>query len=431
MHTDATAGGDEDLAVVPRIDQVRQDRVASRRSLLCLDALSFFIADVQTGFGPFIAVYLATSGWSEGEIGEALSLGAIAAMASQLPGGALVDRLRDKRIAAGAACIVVAVAAVLFAVSASKAAVMLSEVLHSFGSAMLGPALAAVSLALVGRGRLGERMGRNARFAAIGNGAAAAVLGVAGSYFSPRSVFWLTTAFMVPGLMALGLLPASELQSEPPPPGPPDKTKGLAQDVRALFTDRRVLGFSLCVALFHLANAALLPLAGAELARSLGQRTNLVIAAAVVAPQSVVALISPFVGRIADLRGPRLILVLGFAAVPLRAFFLATVTGPYPVIAVQTLDGISAATFGVVVPLVAAELTRGTDRFNLCLGTFGLATAIGATISTSVAGALADRWGNQFAFLALAACGLAAVLTAYLTAPRKTNGGAPVRPSRT
>ena len=161
-----------------------------RRSQLALDALSFFIADVQTGFGPFIAVYLATAGWSESAIGQALSVGTIAAVVSQLPGGAFVDRLRDKRIAAGLSCAVVAFAAVLFAISASTVSILTAEVLHSFGSAMLGPAVAAVGLAVVGRAGLGERLGRNARFAAIGNGAAAAVLGAAGSYIAPRAVFW-------------------------------------------------------------------------------------------------------------------------------------------------------------------------------------------------------------------------------------------------
>ena len=122
-----------------------------RRSRVALDALSFFIADAQTGFGPFIAVYLATTGWSEGEIGWALSVGSLAAILSQLPGGALVDHLADKRRAAAAASLAVGTAALLFALSSSGTAVIGAEVLHSFGSAMLGPAVAAVSLAVVGR----------------------------------------------------------------------------------------------------------------------------------------------------------------------------------------------------------------------------------------------------------------------------------------
>lgn len=388
-----------------------------RSSLHPLDALSFFIADVQTGFGPFIAVYLATAGWGEAAIGQALSVGTMAAVVSQLPGGALVDRLRDKRIAAGLACAVVGLAAVLFAVSASTVAIMTAEVLHSFGSAMLGPAVAAVSLAVVGRAALGERLGRNARFAAIGNGAAAAALGAAGAYLSARAVFWLTAGFMLPGLLALRQVEAGESQAEQGQE--PAGIGGAFRDGLALLTDRRVLLFALCVALFHLGNAALLPLAGAEMARQLGASSNLVIAGSVVVPQAIVAVISPGVGRLADRRGTALILALGFLAVPLRAALLAFVTEPLGIVAVQALDGIGAASFGVLVPLVAAALTRGTGRFNLCLGVLGLATAAGATISTSLAGLLAEHWGERVAFLALAGFGCAAVLAAGVFTPQE------------
>ncbi len=390
----------------------------NRRSRFALDALSFFIADVQTGFGPFIAVYLATSGWSDGEIGRALSIGSLAALLSQLPGGALVDRLADKRIAAAAACLVVGFAALLFALSSSGIAVTVAEILHSFGSAMLGPAVAAVSLAVVGRVGLGSRLGRNARFAAIGNGAAAALLGAAGTWLSPRAVFWLTASFMLPGLAALR-------QIDPPDNGdgtgasvPQGSALASAwRDLETLLRRPAVLGFAGCVALFHFGNAALLPLASAHLAQSLGAATNLAVAGAVVVPQAIVALISPAVGRAADHRGPRIVLAIGFAAVPLRALMLAFVSSPVPFIAVQALDGLGAAAFGTVVPLVAADLTRGTNSFNLCLGLLGVATGIGASLSTALGGTLAERYGPDTAFLVLAACGSGAVIAAYLAAP--------------
>lgn len=402
---------------MPR-DEPRDRPSPSRKDNVSLDALSFFVADVQTGFGPFIAVYLATSGWSEGQIGRALSVGTIVALASQLPGGAVVDRLADKRIAAGVSCFIVAGAALLFASSASTASVMVAEVLHSFGSAMLGPAIAAVSLAVVGRVGLGARLGRNARFAAIGNAFAAALLGAVGSSFAPGSVFWLTAAFMVPGLVLLPLVRPARPGSAALVAEASGDRNGPLTALAALVADRRVLAFAGCIALFHVANAALLPIAAADLTHRIGQNANLVLAAAVVVPQAIVALISPKVGTVADRRGPRLVLVLGFAAVPLRALLLAFVSDPSLVIMVQALDGISAATFGIMVPLVAAELTRGTTRFNLCLGVFGLATAAGATISTSLAGEIADHVGHPAAFLTLAAWGLLAVAAAGLAAPR-------------
>ena len=392
---------------------------AARNSLLGLDALTFFVADVQTGFGPFIAVYLTTAGWSEAAIGQALSLGTLAAMVSQLPGGALVDRLADKRLAAAAAGVAVAASALLFALAPTRGAVMSAEVLHSFSSAMLGPALAAISLALVGRAALGERLGRNARFASLGNGMAAGLLGLCGTYLSSRAVFWATAALMLPALASLWFIRKTDvLAAEPDPTKPATSPGGFRQtlsDLKALFADGRVLGFAVCVALFHLANAAMMPLAGNQVAELAGDTANLIVAACVVVPQALVALISPAVGRLADRRGSRLVLVAGFSALPLRALLFSVAPNPWAIVAIQILDGVSASAFGIMVPLVAAELTRGTERFNLCLGAFGLATAAGATLSNLVAGYVAVTAGRSAAFVLLAGFGAAAVLAAFIT----------------
>jgi hypothetical protein len=77
--------------------------MASARSLAGLDWLNFSVANAQTGFGAFIAVYLTAEAWTQAEIGEALSLGTIAARVAQIPGGSAVDRLGDKRVAAAVA----------------------------------------------------------------------------------------------------------------------------------------------------------------------------------------------------------------------------------------------------------------------------------------------------------------------------------------
>jgi MFS family permease len=287
-------------------------------------------------------------------------------------------------------------------------------VLHGFASCMLVPAIAALSLTLVGRTGLGERLGRNARYAAIGSGVAAAVMGLCGTYVSEAAVFWLTAALMLPGLLTLGTIRPP--QRRIPPAGRVARRAG-ERGIWQLLTDRRLLTFAGCVVLFHLANAALLPLAAGEITRQTGSRASLVIAACIVVPQLIVAALSPSVGRGADLWGRRPVLVLCFLALPLRGLLLAAVDGPAAIVAVQALDGISAAGFGVLLPLVAADLTRGTNRFNLCLGALGLAAALGATLSTALAGWAADVHGPAAAFLGLAACGLAAVLLVALAMP--------------
>ncbi|GAA0566224.1 MFS transporter [Craurococcus roseus] len=388
----------------------------SKRSQRALDWLNFFVADVQTGFGPFVAVYLAAQEWTQAEIGLALSVGAFTAMVSQVPAGALVDATPRKRLAALAALIAVAASALLLATWPATLPVLFAEVLHGFASCVLAPAVAAISLALVGRGGLSGRLARNVRYRAIGNGIAAGVLGAAGTYVSGAAVFWLTAALCVPALAALAAIRQADLA--PPAEAAQASTGGGRGEIRRLLADRRLLVFAACCALFALSNAAMLPLAGVEANRNTGDMANLVIAAGIVVPQFVGAAISPWVGRLAEQRGRRAALLLGFGALPARGLLLPlAVADPWMLIAVQALDGVSAAALGVLLPLIAADLTRGTNRFNLCMGIFGLATGVGATLSTAAAGAIAGWLGAGVAFVALAGAGLLAVLLVLFAMP--------------
>ncbi len=391
----------------------------SRRGL---DWLNFFVANAQTGFGPFIAVYLTSEAWTLRDIGNVLAVGTITTMASQLPGGAVVDALRNKCLAVLAAGLAVALSALIFALWPERLAVTLAQVLHGFGSCILGPAIAAISLQLVGRAQLGERLGRNTSFAALGSGVAAAIFGYCGTHVSEQSVFYLTALMVLPGMLALGTI---RLQPYPFVPIEPKRRRGVLRfalrggltQTQALFSDRRLLLFGACVLLFHLSNAAMLPLAASGMTRIIGDRASMIVAACIVVPQFVMAAISPAVGRLADRRGRRAVLIAGFAALPARAMLLAVVANPVLLVFVQMLDGVSAAAFGVMLPLVVADLTRGTNRFNLCIGALGLAVGFGATLSTFMAGAIAEQFGAATAFVALGSAGVAATLLVVFAMP--------------
>ena len=315
------------------------------------------------------------------------------ALISQLPAGALVDAVRNKRVAAGGALIGVMIAALLLAIQPTELPVTVAQTLHAFSSCVLTPAIAAISLHLVGHAALGERLGRNARFASLGNGLAAAVMGATGAYLSSRAVFVLTAALCVPALLsllAIGRGPHARHQTTIQPfdwPG-----------LRRLFTDRRLLAFAVCVLLFHLSNAAMLPLVGAAVTMRAGDFANVIIAACIVVPQGVVALCSPWVGRTAAALGRRPMLLLGWAALPLRGLLLVVLPGAWLPIAAQAVGGISAAVFGVMLPLIAADITRGTSHFNLCMGALGLAVCLGAALSTTLGGWIADLGGVPLAF---------------------------------
>ena len=377
-----------------------------------LDLVNFFVADVQTGFGPFVAVYLTTHKWTQIEIGFALTLGTMTSLICQLPAGALVDSARNKRVAASCALVGIMAAALLLALRPNQLPVLLAQMLHGVASCVITPSIAAISLHLVGHAGLGERLGRNARYGSIGNGLAAAVMGATGAYFSTRFVFFLTAGLCIPALAALWLIGAGGYARA--------QTTSRMMDIaglKRLLSDRRLLIFAICVMLFHLSNTAMLPLAGSEVTMRAGHLANLIIAACIVVPQAVVALLSPWVGRAAQAVGRKRLLLLGWGALPLRGLLLAVLPGAWPLVMGQAISGVSAAAFGVLLPLLAADLTLGTAHFNLCIGILALGMYVGAATSTTLSGAIADNVGMQAAFLVLAAIGLIGVLVVWLAMP--------------
>jgi MFS family permease len=389
-----------------------RDGTLPARGPRALDLLNFFVADVQTGFGPFVAVYLTTHKWTQIQIGFALTVGTIVSLISQLPAGALVDAAPNKRVAASGGLLGVITAALLLAVWPTELPVIIAQSLHAVASCVLTPAIAAISLHLVGHAALGERLGRNARFASIGNGLAAAVMGATGAYLSSRAVFVLTAALCVPALLSLLAIGRGQYARRQTTSQPFDW-----QGLRRLFTDRRLLIFAACVLLFHLSNAAMLPLIGGAITMRSGDFANMIIAACIVVPQGVVALCSPWVGRSAASMGRRPVLLLGWAALPLRGVLLAVLPGAWLPIGAQAISGISAAVFGVMFPLLAADITRGTSHFNLCMGALGLAMFLGAGLSTTMGGWIADAFGVPLAFMVLAFIGLLGALVVWLAMP--------------
>ena len=388
------------------------------RSLRGLDWLNFFVANFQTGFGPFISVYLTGVGWTQGAIGAALSAGSVAGMVSQVPGGALVDAVRNKRAAAAAAIIGVMASALLIALWPALLPISLAEIIHAFASSILGPAIAALSLALVGHAALGERLGRNARYLAIGNAFAAGLMGTFGYYVGERAVFLLTAALAIPALAAVEMIRNADLSAVKirSRMEPTSKAEDTGWSLRFL-KDRRLLAYSACVCLFQLANAPMLPIAAGLVTKRAGSEASLVIAACIVAPQVITAAISPWAGRAAESWGRRPILLLGFGALPIRGFLFAGIADPYLMIVIQLLDGLSAAALGVLTPLIVADITRDSGGYTTALGTVGLAIGGGATLSTTAAGLVADHFGGAVTFLALAAVGLCAAVLVLTLMP--------------
>jgi predicted MFS family arabinose efflux permease len=409
----------------PSSEPDRKPPSPSRQSLRGLDWFIFFLADVQTGFGPFIAVYLTTQKWTQVEIGFVLSIGGIVALIGQMPGGAIVDAARSERLVAGLAVATIGLCALGYAAWPIFPVVVAAATLHAVASCVLGPAIAAITLGLVGPFAMGERLGRNARYASLGNGVAAAVMGTVGYLLSSRAVFLVTFALAIPTLLALASIREHEIDAQRAHGAVarevPDAN---ATSVVNLLRQRPLLIFAGAVLLLQLANAAMLPIMAGVVTTRSAQWATVLIAACIIVPQAIVALTSPSVGRKAQLWGRRPLLLLGFAALAIRGVLFATVSDPYLLVAVQVFDGITAAVFSVMIPLVIADIAFGSGHFSLAQGIVGTATGIGASLSTLLAGYVSDRLGSNVAFLGLAAVAAAGLAMIWLVMPETRRSAA-------
>jgi MFS family permease len=373
---------------------------------------------VQTGFGPFVSVFLTTQKWTQVDIGLVLSAAGFVSLLGQMPGGALVDAARSERLVGGIAIAAICLSALAYAALPVFPIVLSAAILQALASCVLGPTIAAISLGLVGHAAIGERLGRNARFASIGNGLAAAVMGACGYLLSARAVFVVTVILLVPALLSLRVIAANEIDPERAHGATP-RPRASKPPIKAhtLVHNRPLLIFAGCLLLFHLANAAMLPLMGSVVTMRSARWATILIAACIVVPQLVVAALSPWIGKRAQIWGRRPLLLIGFAALPIRGILFASVTDPELLVIVQLLDGVTAAVFSVMVPLVVADLTRGTGHFNLGQGLVGTFIGIGASLSATLAGYISDHFGSPSAFAGLAAIALLGLIVAWFLMP--------------
>ena len=404
---------------------LNEERRPSARSLRGLDWLNFLLADVQSGVGPFLAIYLAGYGWNEQRVGLALTIGGIAGIVSQTPAGGLVDRLRSKRALVALGVCALALGALLIAFFPSFWTVMTTQALIGAMSSFFMPAIAAISLGLVGHRLFNRRQGRNQTFNSAGNVAAAVTIGLVGYFISNRAVFFFVALLAIPTILSLTLIRPDEIDYELARGAGADDDDRRAS-IRYLLRDRPLVIFLCCAVLFHFANAAMLPLLGEMLAKGRGRSSMMFMSACVVTTQFTITLIAAWAGRTAGTWGRKPLLLLGFSVLPVRGILYTLTSNIYLLVGIQVLDGIGAGIFGVVSVLVVADLTRGTGRFNLTLGAIATAVGIGAALSQTIAGAIVHHFGDRAGFLFLASVAAAALLMLWLFMPETLNGRRPL-----
>jgi Major Facilitator Superfamily len=391
-----------------------------------LDALNFFLADVRTGLGPYLAVYLlAVRNWNEAEIGIVMSISAIAGILAETPAGALIDTIRAKRAAVVVAALAVTGGSLLLPLLLSFPAVALSQAAVSAVASVFGPAIAAISLGLVGHALFARRTGRNEAFNHAGNAFAAAIAGAAAYVWGPAAVFFLIAGMAAASVVSVLALPGAAIDHDRAR-GLRDGGKANAEEpsgFRVLLTCRPLLVFAACAVLFHFANAAMLPLVGQKLALQDRNAGTSLMSACIVAAQIIMVPMAILVGRRANIWGRKPLFLAGFLILPIRSVLYTFSDDPYWLVGVQLLDGVGAGLYGALFPLIVADLMEGTGRFNVALGAVTTAQGIGASLSTTVAGVIVVKAGYSAAFLTLAAIAGAGLALFWLAMPETWRSG--------
>jgi MFS family permease len=384
-----------------------------------LDWVNFLLADVQGGVGPFLAIYLWSSQhWDAGHIGVIMTIAGIATVAARAPAGALVDRTSWKRGLIVSAASFVAAGAMVLSLFPQFWPAAAAQMVIGTCDAVFPPAIAAISLGIVGRRAFTRRIGRNEAFNHAGNVFTAIAAGLAGYLIAPGAVLWLVTVLAIASACAALAIDGREIDHELAR-GADKESDGKIKPsrLRVIFECKPLLIFTAAITLFHFANAAMLPLIGERLSQGRDGAGPLFMAACIITAQGVMVPMAILAGAKADAWGRKPLLLLGFAALPVRGLLYTLWNDPYYLVSIQLLDGVGAGIFGALFFIVVADLTRGTGHYNLALGAAAAAWGTGAALSNSVAGFIVDRAGFNAAFLFLAAMAVIAFMLLWLFVP--------------
>ena len=388
---------------------------ASPQSRYGLDCLNFLIGSIQTSMGTFVAFYLADLGWSKESVGLALATGQIAGVVGQIPGGAITDAIPWKRGFAAVGILMSMGAAVILAIAPLFALVFVAQALDGLTAAIVTPAVAAISLGLVGRRGMSSRTGRNFRFAAAGIAITALAQGLIGSYVSKNAIFLVTAILCALALAALSYIRPNEINyARARNASAADGAR--FQSLGQLIRNRPLLAFVFCLMLFQFADASTV-LLSQEIGKSKAANASLQISGLIISTQLVVMLLAPWVGYLSEEYGRKPLLLLGFGVEVMRSVLLAVTTDYSFMLVGQVLDGVTSAIVEVLAIVIITDLTARTGRFNLVGGAVTMLSGIASSLSVAASGFIFGAVGHAPTFMLFAVIAGLSTILAWLLLP--------------
>lgn len=396
----------------------------SLRSRVGLNAANFFLAEVTGVVMPFLGTFLQGHEWRYDSIGIAMALAGLGVFLMQAPAGYIVDRVCWRRSLLGAASLLLGICYGLLPVVASQWW-LVDPLLFVGGAAQAFflPLLGALALGLVGHAALNKTIGMNQSWNHAGNIAAALSAMLLVSWFGPPGVFGAVAVVSILAAASVFVIRSDEID-ESRASGTSTDGDGKRSPIgfRRLFADRRIVILFAATALFHLANAPVMPLVALYVKDLRG--TDSQVAAVVLVAQTVMIPVALLTGWLCEHWGRKPIFAVGFAALPLRIFLYSLATRPGVLIALQALDGIGAGIYGVAIVAMCADLTRGKGGFNTLSGLIATALSVGSVIGPIGSGFLVEHLGFKAAFEVFAGIAAAAALLFIAMMPETRPAGA-------
>jgi MFS family permease len=379
------------------------------QSLRALDALNFCNAGIQTGLGPFMAIYYtAVRHWHPGQIGVLIACQSLSGIAVQSFAGNWVDESHHKKLLTGVAGLTVALGALGIVALPSYTMQIAVQIVIGLAVTIFPATTAAFALGMAGKDQVSGRVARNETLTHTGNVAFAIAAGVIGTFLALQGIFVAAAAF------AAGMIPSAFFIREEhvdyeAARGGEASTDGANNEQnnrrgwRDLAKDKRILTFTACVVLYYFANAATLPLVSEILTQAKkGRASAWQVAAAVVVAEAAMVVVAAVSGKLADRWGRKPLFLLGFGALALRNALTVVSHDGYYLISLQALDGVAMGIYGVLLTLVTADLARGSGRFNFLQGAVQSAMGLGGVLSNSLFGWVAKVMGFNASFWGLA-----------------------------
>lgn len=387
------------------------------QSFAALNWLNFFAADVSTGVGPFLAIYLAANQhWKAGSIGIAISAMSFATVFAQSPAGYIVDKTPYKRAIIIIASCLMGIVGIVIPIMPVFGVVVSAQVIMGVAAAFYIPTLIALASCLAKKSQFDSTISTNQTYNHAGNVVSAILIGLVGRYTNNEGVFYCLLALAICCTLSAAAIRGQDINH------PHNLSQHTAQNNKnntslgKMFANKPFAIFLIAAFAFHFANGAMLPLVGQEISKGKNENASLYMSACIIIAQFVMIPVTYICGLKVQY-GRKWLLIIAFIVLPIRGVLYTLSTNAIYLVSIQVLDGVAAGIFGVVSILVVADIMGNSGRANFAQGVLATAAGLGASLSNLISGFIVDAAGFKTGFLCLSALAFCALILLWTTMP--------------